>query len=918
MSSVNNCSLQYCNTPQCKICRLQKLDTNPEFYSNLAYKKYKINGHGMCNTKNCIYLIYCNAKNCHMKYVGFTTTKLNKRLAGHRANILNGTEGCIMLDHFTKHHDISNMVIKPIDMCDGKVLRKREQFWMQELNTIFPYGLNNRIDIQGIHDAHEHVKSGNAMPIYRTFNTVKNNRTCRGSGKNKPGNDISPSNLEEIISNSQNRILFNPEAFITSITDNVNFNIHKHCRKLIMNLKLAEVRKLIIHVSKLLISDRTRYPFNQYLLYVIKDICLHRLSGKQINKTNQKNSHYIMVTHVNGLIDDININKIIHSKVSCEHFPAPKEFILNTGTTYKYSSTIRAKVVNYNEVVKNIDVQAQCFCKEHPEFIDQHLGHVITGNLDIITNKEVKTLLKNGLNFREKQPHNKVKALASIQSAIDKFIEDTSVTMKINVKLFSPWKKYVLEKVSDILNASKNTHPSCKVFNNQKNQDFLDTFQNQFVIVPVDKAAKNIGIICKAFYIQILRKEIMESGNFKEASVNVDYIINKYSTLLKKYNYKAPNNKDLPFIYWIPKFHKNPIDFRFITSGRNTVLNELSKVAGTGLKAMLKLEKTNCKFIHKFDGIKNFYIIEDNKEIIRFMVESNLQNQNEKHIKTFDFKTLYTKIPHLKLKDNIKDFISSLFTLKEKKYINISHKSAQFSDNKSKTGSFGKQEFIDLIDFLIENCFILNNNRVQQQIIGIPTGTNCASDLANIFLHVYEKTFVEKLIVDGNADYLDMLGTIFRYQDDLITFGKHIANNKTFTDIYPVEMVIKNTNISSNHVTYLDLDIRVVSNKFIFKSYDKRNDFNFQIINYPNLCGNIPTKAAYGVFISQLVRYTIINLNIKDFIHDIKILVNKLLKQGYKRNILVSSFKQFAIKYIVLWARFGVDISHHSFISAIF
>ena len=175
MSSVNNYSVQYCNTPQYKICHLQTLDINPQFYSNLAYEKYNINGHGMCNTKNCIYLICCNVENCHMKYVGFTTTKLNKRLAGHRANILNGTEGCIMLDHFTKHHNITNMVIKPIDICDGKVLHKREQFWMQELNTIFPYGLNNRIDILGIHEAHEHVKSGDAVPIYTGFIQVWEN-----------------------------------------------------------------------------------------------------------------------------------------------------------------------------------------------------------------------------------------------------------------------------------------------------------------------------------------------------------------------------------------------------------------------------------------------------------------------------------------------------------------------------------------------------------------------------------------------------------------------------------------------------------------------------------------------------------------------------------------------------------------------
>ena len=153
--------------------------------------------------------------------------------------------------------------------------------------------------------------------------------------------------------------------------------------------------------------------------------------------------------------------------------------------------------------------------------------------------------------------------------------------------------------------------------------------------------------------------------------------------------------------------------------------------------------------------------------------------------------------------------------------------------------------------------------------------------------------------MNDNKVYLDKLGNLFRYQDDVMTFGKYMAINKTFTD-NPNEMIIKNTNISSNHVTFLDVDIKAVGNKFKFKSYDKRNDFNFLIINYPNLIGNIPTKAAHGVFISQLVRYSTINLQIKDFLHNIKVLVNKLLKQGYKRNILVSSFKQFAVKYIVL------------------
>ena len=126
-----------------------------------------------------------------------------------------------------------------------------------------------------------------------------------------------------------------------------------------------------------------------------------------------------------------------------------------------------------------------------------------------------------------------------------------------------------------------------------------------------------------------------------------------------------------------------------------------------------------------------------------------------------------------------------------------------------------------------------------------------------------------------------ILGTIFRYPDDLITIGKHMVNNKFITNIYPKHMIIKNTKISANQVTYLDLAIKSIINKFYFKSYDKRCGFTFPIINYPNLRGNIPVNAAYGVFTSQLIRFSIINLHVADFKTDVKLLILKLLKQGF-------------------------------------
>ena len=49
--------------------------------------------------------------------------------------------------------------------------------------------------------------------------------------------------------------------------------------------------------------------------------------------------------------------------------------------------------------------------------------------------------------------------------------------------------------------------------------------------------------------------------------------------------------------------------------------------------------------------------------------------------------------------------------------------------------------------------------------------------------------------------------------------------------------------------------------------YDKRDDFNFQNINFPHMDSNIPGNLAYGVYISQLVRHATVCTSKVDFLH---------------------------------------------------
>ena len=62
---------------------------------------------------------------------------------------------------------------------------------------------------------------------------------------------------------------------------------------------------------------------------------------------------------------------------------------------------------------------------------------------------------------------------------------------------------------------------------------------------------------------------------------------------------------------------------------------------------------------------------------------------------------------------------------------------------------------------------------------------------------------------------------------------------------------------------------------------DKRDDFDFEFVNFPFLEGDVPRSTSYGVYISQLIRFARASSHVADFNTRNKLLTQKLLKQGY-------------------------------------
>jgi hypothetical protein len=79
---------------------------------------------------------------------------------------------------------------------------------------------------------------------------------------------------------------------------------------------------------------------------------------------------------------------------------------------------------------------------------------------------------------------------------------------------------------------------------------------------------------------------------------------------------------------------------------------------------------------------------------------------------------------------------------------------------------------------------------------------------------------------------------------------------------------------------------------FRTKLYDKRDDFNIPIVNFPFICSSIPTAPAYGVYISQLIRYFRACGSYQDFLDRGLLLTRKLLNQWFLFVKLKLSFRK--------------------------
>jgi hypothetical protein len=139
-------------------------------------------------------------------------------------------------------------------------------------------------------------------------------------------------------------------------------------------------------------------------------------------------------------------------------------------------------------------------------------------------------------------------------------------------------------------------------------------------------------------------------------------------------------------------------------------------------------------------------IMKNSKDMLEYIQYRSLSSCNS--IKPFDFSTLYTTIPHSKLKDKLRELVQLCFITRNGqgryKYLILGRDRSYFVKHHSdSTKAFSETDIFNMLEFLIDNIFVMLGGCVFQQTVGIPMGTNCVPLLADLFLYSYEADFIQ-------------------------------------------------------------------------------------------------------------------------------------------------------------------------------
>ena len=613
--------------------------------------------------------------------------------------------------------------LAPIDSRTTILRKGFEDGWIRKLHTQYPFGCNDRIDSL--------ENKGYYNCEFAKFISVKSKRRRSwGSG----------SGSVDVLNIVNSLLLIVNAPFNTTCiteTKRILFPLNRDT--------LIKIREL--YLNNVFNDDVLKHDIlRRHAHFVITDLLMYKIKPYNVWKRPQvtKNKQKILfkVKFVNKAIDMINLPRIFRDKslkscISQCNINEPSVVFTNT-------PTISSKIFNYNDTVNNFKCidDYDCMCNEHGKYINSDCNHVATGDISMISNQMLRNIISKGPGFREPAVLDFDFAHRTILENVDIFIKSWSDKEKVALVCFDEWRERFGELLTDTVNCLKQQYKRnsnvVSVFADPLVEAELEYFYKCFVICPVDKASKNVAIICKRYYLETILNECMTNSiSYSHITEFNTHDICKIQKDFMKDELNIDNdlNEDdiLPHIVFFPMFHKPKLSQRFVVSYANCTVKPNSQIS------------SYSGMLYKVTGIKRNWIIDNNAPILECF-NSYMETDRARNVQTYDFSTLYTNLRHDEIKVALKDVVKLAFKHIKCSYISVYKSSFAWVKNpREDTFRFDEESLNHTIDFILDNSYFSMGNITFRQIIGVPIGVNPGPFIANLTLFYFEYRYLDKL-----------------------------------------------------------------------------------------------------------------------------------------------------------------------------
>lgn len=770
-----------------------------------------------------------------------------------------------------------------------------EDYWIEKLGTAFPLGLNDKKKGTG------NISQDRVMNYFS--GQIARYKRGRGNGKKK----VQPKKSLDTI-----------ESDINRLKDNISseHSIYK-------TLKCYSLSDL-----------DTLYSLSQNNSGLIYNVCssfCSTFSPKyHQSKSESSNREFIVVPFNCKFIDNLNLKSIFSDTSVIDLLPILIQSFTPLQIYYEYNDPISLSICNYASFLKKLSISdiksildSPCDCHSSPFNYPPH-GHVVTGNLDIVDNVELREVLSYGCKYRIPTFKSPDEIYMSVTEAVDKFIKSKSRKYCQKEVKFSDWKEKVLSIVSNRIEYYKKNFPETfEIKENTLEKDdvkrSLKLLKSKYIICSIDKASGNFSFICKKFYVKTLVNEMgfdpnnlecIGNDTYKPCSEDETHYVHKISESLKeRFNVQVEDkNLRLARIFWNPKLHKNPYKARFIAGARFCVTKQLNVQVNCCLKLLRKYFKKYCEAIYNNSGINMFWSIDSSSEFLEAIKNSDVYN-----IQVYDFTTLYTRLDLIEVENMINEVVDLIFSDRNR-YICISKRDSNtcFFSNKTydSHACFSQDDLKEAVKFIIYNTYVVFGGIVFIQTKGIPMGGNSSSPIADLTVGKKEFNYMKRLLQEKKMGLAKILSNNKRYVDDLSIIN-YLYFHKLIKDIYPNSLEMERAGSNNKIINYLDLNVNISTEGLEISVYNKTDDFNFHVVSLTFPHSNIPTEVGYNVFSSQVLRYGNVCTRLDIFTSHLHKIFKILVDRGYIRDRLIKGIKRCLRKYNNVFRKFGILDDHN-------